>query len=239
MLKISYLIQILLIILAAQIPEYYICGMKKNILFAHAVLLLLSGPVYAQACPILSADGHGGTETAEYTHNTKDKAGKTISAYTISKEETKRFWTQRYLSVSLPLRNLKVTSPYGYRRDPFTGKKRFHGGIDLHARGEKALAMMAGVVVQVGENSASGKYVVLRHGNYLVSYCHLSRILTVTGRQVRPAEPVGITGSTGRSTGEHLHITCKLNGRSVNPWMLIRHITSVRKECIEALARLQ
>ena len=212
--------------------------MKKNILFAHAVLLLLSGPVYAQACPILSADGHGETETAEYTYNTKNKAGKTISAYTISKEETKRFWTQRYLSVSLPLRNLKVTSPYGFRRDPFTGKKRFHGGIDLHARGEKALAMMAGVVVQVGENSASGKYVVLRHGNYLVSYCHLSRILTVTGRQIRPAEPVGITGSTGRSTGEHLHITCRLNGKSVDPAILFKHVRRIQQECVSALAEM-
>ncbi len=143
------------------------------------------------------------------------------------------------MSVSLPLRKLKVTSPYGYRRDPFTGKERFHGGLDLHARGEKVLAMMAGVVVKVGQNSTSGKYVVLRHGNYQVSYCHLSGILVDEGRQVRPAEPVGITGSTGRSTGEHLHITCRLNGKSVNPWMLIRHIRSIQEKCVEALIRLE
>lgn len=73
----------------------------------------------------------------------------------------------------------------------------------------------------------------------MVSYCHLSKILAAKGTAVRPRDAVGITSSTGRSSGEHLHITCKLNGRSVNPWMLIRHITSVRKECIEALARLQ
>lgn len=121
----------------------------------------------------------------------------------------------------------------------FYRKKKFHGGLDLHARGEKVMAMMAGIVVKVGQDNASGKYVVLRHGNYQVSYCHLSRILVETGRKVCPAEPVGITGSTGRSTGEHLHITCKLNGRLVNPWMLIRHISSIREECVEALVRLE
>lgn len=73
----------------------------------------------------------------------------------------------------------------------------------------------------------------------MVNYCHLSKILTAKGTAVRPRDAVGITGSTGRSTGGHLHVTCKLNGRSVNPWMLIRHIISVRKECIEALTRLQ
>ena len=67
--------------------------------------------------------------------------------------------------------------PYGFRRYPFTGKKIFHGGLDLHARGEKVMAMMAGILVKVGHDNASGKYVVLRHGNYQVSYCHLSRIL--------------------------------------------------------------
>ena len=76
-----------------------------------------------------------------------------------------------------------------------------------HARGEKVMAMMAGIVVKVGQDNASGKYVVLRHGNNQVSYCQLSRILVEIGRKVCPAEPVGITGSTGRSTGEHLHLS--------------------------------
>ena len=57
-------------------------------------------------------------------------------------------------------------APYGYRKDPFTGKRKFHGGIDLHARGEQVLAMMEGVVVKVGQDKTSGKYVTLRHGNY-------------------------------------------------------------------------
>jgi len=127
---------------------------------------------------------------------------------------------------------------YGYRKDPFTGKKRFHNGIDLHARGETVLAMMEGVVVKVGQDNASGKYVTLRHGSYTVSYCHLSRVLTRKGAMVRPRDAVGITGSTGRSTGEHLHITCRLDGKSVDPSLLLGYVETTQKECVAALTGL-
>ena len=150
----------------------------------------------------------------------------------------KKIWLERYLSVSYPLRRIRITSPYGYRKDPFTGKKRFHGGLDLHARGDEVLAMMEGVVVKVGQDKTSGKYVTLRHGRYTVSYCHLSKIIAVKGAVVHPRDVVGITGSTGRSTGEHLHITCKFDGKSVNPTVILGYIESIRKECVAALAQL-
>lgn len=150
----------------------------------------------------------------------------------------KKIWIDRYLSVSYPLSRIRITSPYGYRKDPFTGKRKFHGGIDLHARSEKVLVMMDGVVVKVGQDKTSGKYVTLQHGNYLISYCHLSRVLAVKGALVHPRDVVGITGSTGRSTGEHLHITCKLNGKSVNPTLLLDFIKATQQECVSALAGL-
>lgn len=74
-----------------------------------------------------------------------------------SVEARKKEWVERYLSVCYPLRHIRVTSPYGYRSDPFTGKRRFHDGLDLHARGEAALAMMEGVVVRVGQDRSSGQ----------------------------------------------------------------------------------
>lgn len=153
-------------------------------------------------------------------------------------EKDKKAWIERYLSVSYPLRQVEVTSPYGYRKDPFTGKKRFHNGIDLRARGDKVLAMMAGVVVKVGQDKSSGKYVVLQHGNYTISYCHLSHILTEKGAEIRPRDVVGVTGSTGRSTGEHLHITCRLNGKSVNPLLVFDYVKAIQEECVAALAGL-
>ena len=108
-----------------------------------------------------------------------------------------------------------------------------HGGAN-----SKVMAMMEGVVVKVGQDKTSGKYVTLRHGRYTVSYCHLSKILIVKGAIVHPRDVVGITGSTGRSTGEHLHITCKLNGRSISPSLILDYIQSIRQECISALAGL-
>lgn len=145
-------------------------------------------------------------------------------------------WMERYLSVSYPLRRIRVTSPYGYRKDPFTGKRKFHGGLDLHARGDEVMAMMSGRVIKVGQDKTSGKYVTLQHGRYTVSYCHLSKILVVRGTLVHPHDVVGITGSTGRSTGEHLHITCKMDGKSVNPSVMLDYIRSIRQECVTALA---
>ena len=74
----------------------------------------------------------------------------------------KKEWVDRYLSVSYPLQRIKINSSYGYRKDPFSGKRKFHDGIDLHARGDEVLSMMEGVVVKVGQDKASGKYVTLR-----------------------------------------------------------------------------
>lgn len=125
-----------------------------------------------------------------------------------------------YPSITYPLKSIKVTSPYGYRRDPFTGKLSWHNGLDLRAKNEPAYAMMNGIVEKVGYDNRSGNYVTLRHGNYQVSYCHLSSIIVRKGEYVYPGIIVGVTGNTGRSTGSHLHLTCKKDGKSVNPTIL-------------------
>ena len=173
---------------------------------------------------------HTGTDKTE---STPENA---VSGQDTPADADRKMWLERYMSVSYPLRYIRITSPYGYRKDPFTGKKRFHGGLDLHARGDEVLAMMEGVVVKVGQDKASGKYVTLRHGRYTVSYCHLSKILAVKGAMVRPRDVVGITGSTGRSTGEHLHITCRLDGKNVDPTVILGYIEATRKECVATLA---
>ena len=135
-------------------------------------------------------------------------------------------WTSSYPSFTYPLKSIKVTSPYGYRRDPITGKQSWHNGLDLRAKNEPAYAMMDGIVEKVGYDNRSGNYVTLRHGNYHVSYCHLSSIVVVKGKSVCPGTIVGVTGSSGRSTGEHLHLTCKKDGKSINPAILFSATTS-------------
>ena len=140
---------------------------------------------------------------------------------TNSVDSKQKQWTSSYPSITYPLKSIKVTSPYGYRRDPFTGKLSWHNGLDLRAKNEPAYAMMDGIVEKVGYDNRSGNYVTLRHGNYHVSYCHLSSIIVRKGESVYPGIIVGVTGNTGRSTGSHLHLTCKKDGKSVNPAILL------------------
>ena len=129
-----------------------------------------------------------------------------------------------YPSITYPLKSIKVTSPYGYRRDPITGKQSWHNGLDLRAKNEPAYAMMDGIVEKVGYDNRSGNYVTLRHGKFYISYCHLSSIIVRKGEYVYPGIIVGVTGNTGRSTGSHLHLTCKKDGKSFNPTILLNLI---------------
>lgn len=144
----------------------------------------------------------------------------------------------RYMSVSYPLSNIKINSSYGYRKDPFSGKRKFHNGLDLHARSSKVFAMLAGEVVKVGQDRVSGKYVTLKHGSFTVSYCHLSRSFAYQGQTVKAGDTIGITGSTGCSTGEHLHITCKLHGNSIDPMIVLKYIEVTQQNCVTALNEL-
>ena len=125
----------------------------------------------------------------------------------------------------LPLDTLIVTSPYGYRIDPFTRKRKMHSGIDFRASSDKVYAMMPGRVLKVGYDKISGNYVTLQHGSITVSYCHLSQVLKNKNELVTVGEVVGVTGNTGRSTGEHLHLTCKIKGRAIDPSLILDYIT--------------
>ena len=126
----------------------------------------------------------------------------------------------------LPLDTLVVTSPYGYRIDPFTRKRKMHSGMDFRASSDYVYAMMPGKIVKVGYDKVSGKYVTIQHGNITVSYCHLSETLVNKNTLVDAGSVVGITGNTGRSTGEHLHLTCKIKGRAVDPSLILDYINS-------------
>ena len=148
-------------------------------------------------------------------------------------------WVQRYRSVSYPLKRIVVTSPYGFRTDPFSKKRRRHNGIDLHAESEEAYAMLSGMVIKVGQDKCSGKFVTLRHGDYTVSYCHLSQVLVRQGASVMPGEVIAVTGNTGRSTGPHLHLTCKHRGRCINPDILLQFIHETKEEAVTQLGVLE
>lgn len=129
------------------------------------------------------------------------------------------------LTVHSPLASpLKITSPYGIRRHPILKVNKMHNGVDLHAKFEPVYAMLPGVVVKTGYDNISGNFVTLQHASLRVSYCHLSYIGCKKGDSVYAGQPLGIAGSTGRSTGVHLHLTLKIGNQHCNPAPLLRMI---------------
>ncbi len=139
----------------------------------------------------------------------------------------KEKWLERNMSVSLPQKRVKVTSPYGMRKDPMTGIFKKHNGVDLRARKAMVYSMFPGIVHKVGYDERSGNYVIIHHGDIAVSYCHLSKILIIKGSRVHAHEVIGISGNTGRSTGEHLHVTCKMKGTYINPEIIFQYIRNI------------
>ena len=150
-------------------------------------------------------------------------------------EVMRNYWIGCYMSVSYPLKKIMVTSPYGRRKDPFTGKRSNHTGLDLRASGEEVYSMMSGEVVKVSSDKRSGNYVTIRHGDYTVSYCHLSKVLVQKYAQVLPGEVVAISGNTGRSTGPHLHITAKYGKKHIDPAILLQLVKETQEEALKHL----
>jgi murein DD-endopeptidase MepM/ murein hydrolase activator NlpD len=114
----------------------------------------------------------------------------------------------------------RLTSPFGYRNDPFTGVRSMHYGVDLAAPvGTSILSTMAGQVIAVGDRPAGyGRYIVVRHQQGFQSlYGHLSRILVRKGQYVSQGQKIGEMGSSGRSTGPHLHFSLYRNNVPINP----------------------
>ena len=177
------------------------------------------------------------TETKSLPENGEaDNLVSLISMAGKQSEEMRSHWIGCYMSVSYPLKKIIVTSPYGRRKDPFTGKRRSHNGLDLRARNEEVYAMMPGKVVKVSSDKRSGKYVTIRHGDYIVSYCHLSKALVKKGAKVLPGEVVAISGNTGRSTRPHLHITAKYGKKHIDPAILLQLVKETREEALAHLS---
>lgn len=151
------------------------------------------------------------------------------------KKESREYWIDKYLSVSFPLQSIKINSFYGSRVDPFTGKCKQHKGLDLRAQYEEVLSMFDGSVKSTGYDKGSGKYVILQHGDWTISYCHLSEIWVTSQQKLLAGDPVGISGTTGRSTGPHLHISCRLKGLQEDPYNLLLYVRETKARAIKAL----
>jgi len=118
----------------------------------------------------------------------------------------------------------RISSPYGYRADPFTGAKSFHTGVDLACpTGTPVVSAASGTVSFVGYSNVFGNYIIVKHSNgYQTLYGHLSKILAGKGQHVSQGTRIGLVGSTGYSTGPHLHFTIFKNGKLIDPMTLVK-----------------
>lgn len=119
----------------------------------------------------------------------------------------------------LPVKDYRYTSSYGVRFDPFNGGAAMHAGLDMAgSTGEPIYASASGRVLQAGRSNGYGNLVELDHGKGIdTRYAHLSAILVKPGQRVEQGQMIGRMGSTGRSTGTHLHFEVRVDGRAVNP----------------------
>jgi murein DD-endopeptidase MepM/ murein hydrolase activator NlpD len=117
-----------------------------------------------------------------------------------------------------------ISSYFGHRADPFTGRKAFHRGVDFAGpAGAQVVAVASGVVTYTKERFGYGKTVEINHGNgYVTRYAHNQRVLVGIGETVKKGQPIALIGSTGRSTGPHLHFEVLKQGRAVDPMSFVK-----------------
>jgi len=129
---------------------------------------------------------------------------------------------QKELSFSGPGKIVEkgwISSYFGHRHDPFTGRKVFHGGVDIVGKeGSEIKALASGVVSFANRKGAYGQLVEINHGNGISTrYGHNKKLLVHAGQIVRKGQAIALLGSTGRSTGPHLHLEVRKDGQAVDP----------------------
>lgn len=130
---------------------------------------------------------------------------------------------QSLLPQGTPVDEPSITSTFGERLDPITGRYAFHPGVDFAApEGTEVMSVAAGVVTWAGPHPAYGNLVEINHGNgYSTRYGHNERVLVHTGETVQKGQKLALSGSTGRSTGPHVHFEVLRDGSVVNPYAFI------------------
>lgn len=143
-------------------------------------------------------------------------------------QDLRRF--MQALPTELPLRQARITSPYGLRRDPITGTVEIHRGTDIVSDTDPTVrAASAGTVLRAGRKNGYGLHVVMRSDYGIETlYGHLSRIDVEPGQAVSPGMPLGVMGSTGHSTGPHVHLEMRQDGRYLDPMQILKRQDNVQ-----------
>lgn len=222
--------------------------MRKSIVF---LFLTTQSLFMGQSCTMRSnifplhaetgATNNGGTVQKEKEPASRQTPGYhscNVFDFDPRSADRRRECLEQYYSVCPPMRRLSVSSRFGPRRNPFTKEGTvMHHGLDLRTVvNTEVFSMFHGRVIAVGYNERSGNFVTMRHGDYTISFCHLSRPLVRKGDFLRAGDVLGLSGNSGRSTGPHLHLTVRRNGDYVNPAILLLYILDIRTQAIEELS---
>lgn len=178
----------------------------------------------ADETPTTIAEKYNVSATKVAAVNQMDVAGAFSAGTTLFVPDAELDWvTRQEINGDLFTRPLRrgyyISSRYSWRSNPFSGKRTFHNGIDMAcAKGTPIYAALAGTVVATGWDNVYGNYVtVSHHSGYKTLYGHMSKITAKKGQHVTTATKIGEVGSTGQSTGPHLHFTVYKNGRTIDP----------------------
>ncbi len=173
----------------------------------------------------LGVDGYG--------HEEITKALEGLELALLDREQQLEVLSQRILNDKLegevspkgfPVATGWISSLYGYRSDPFTGKRQFHKGVDIAAaKGDIITSVASGIVKLAEKHPQYGLEVEIDHGNgYVTRYAHASTLLVKVGDVVKKGTPLATIGSTGRSTGPHVHFEVIKEGRNINPMKMLK-----------------
>ncbi|MGB0870318.1 MAG: M23 family metallopeptidase [Flavobacteriales bacterium] len=124
----------------------------------------------------------------------------------------------------LPVKKYKITSDYGYRFHPIDKRNKFHYGIDLKTNKSKIYAVLNGTIIKAEYDKHLGYYIKIKHNKICTIYGHLSKINVKVGERVKAGDIIGISGKTGKATGDHLHFAVKYGNKYLNPRKLLTQL---------------
>ncbi len=122
----------------------------------------------------------------------------------------------------LPVKNYRLTSGYGYRYHPIDKKNKFHYGIDIKTNKSEIYSVIKGTIIKAEYDKHLGYYVKIKHNKICTLYGHLSSINVKVGESVQAGSIIGISGKTGKATGDHLHFAVKYGSQYINPIKLFK-----------------
>lgn len=151
----------------------------------------------------------------------------TLNATSIEDKNNSTVSNNKYIltsKITTPVKNGVLTSEFGKRVHPITKKDSFHTGVDIASlRGAPIFSAFSGEVEEIGNNEIYGNYIIMRHSESLATfYGHCDTIKVTQGMRIRNGEIIAEMGSTGYSTGPHLHFEIRINSIRVNPMLVLK-----------------